>query len=145
VGNTTYVVAPAVVGGSTDISLPNTTQVSNSTPISDAANISVVPTLTWNSFPGATAYVVFLSSPVRTYRIYLPGTSSNYTIPNFAAVNAGLQPSTSYTWQVYGIKSNNLTPDAFAEPSQDTFLKLGSGLVGFESYTSKATSFTTAP
>jgi hypothetical protein len=147
-GNTASIVALAVIDGSTTINLSNTTVVSNSSPIPAATNISKTPTLTWNPLSGATAYIIFLSSlsnSAPSYSIYLPGTSSSYTIPDFAAVNAGLQAGVGYTWTVSGIKSTNFTPDVLTEPSQSTLYKLFSGLIGYEAYGSKSTSFTTAP
>ncbi len=149
-GNSAFITVPAVVDGSTSINLPSETVVSNTIPMSDAINISKTPILSWRPLPEATAYVVFLGnsasqSPSPIYQVYLPGTSNSYAIPDIAAVNVGLQPGVRYTWQVFGVKGANFTPDTLTEPSQNTLLKLNSGLIRYEAYTSRGTSFTTAP
>ncbi|HET6762508.1 MAG TPA: fibronectin type III domain-containing protein [Longimicrobiaceae bacterium] len=74
---------------------------------SPAASANSV-TLTWNAVSGATAYVVQRSVAGAAYEEVARPTAATY-------VDTGLQPSTSYSYQVAAIKADG-TPTPFSTP-----------------------------
>lgn len=144
-GNTARLITPAVASGSTNINLPATTVLKNSVPLPAQTNVSKTPTLSWAAVSGATVYQVSLTGGGRSYVFYLPGTSSSFTVPDFAAISAGLQPTTTYSWHVDAYKGSGYSTDALTDPNAGNIYSLIYAASTLEWYTSVNTTFTTVP
>jgi hypothetical protein len=144
-GNKAFIVTPALANGSTNINLPPTTVLKNSIPLPAQTNVSKTPTLSWASVSGATVYVVTFNGGGRNYVFYLPGSSSSFTVPDFAAISAGLQPTTVYTWNVDAYKGAGYSTDALTDPNAGNIVNLLYSASTLEWYTSSSTNFTTVP
>jgi hypothetical protein len=144
-GNKALIVAPAVLGGSTNINFPAATVLKNSVPTNGQTAVSKTPTLGWAPVSGATLYEVLLTGGAKTYRFYLPGTASSFTVPSYAAISAGLLGTTNYSWSVQGWKGTGLTPDNLTDAANGNQITLFYGASAVELYSSANTTFTTAP
>jgi hypothetical protein len=145
-GNQAIKIGTAVLGGTTILDLPASTVLKNSLPANGATNVSKTPSLSWTPVSGADMYLVIISGPGHSYGFYLPSSSSSLTIPDYTTFGLPLAASTTYSWGVAAFKSSGLSPDSVTDPASSGLSMLNLyALPNLDYYTSKTSSFTTAP
>jgi hypothetical protein len=144
-GASALIVVPAVLGGSTNISLPATTLLKNGTPASEETNVSRTPTLVWFPVSGTTLYQVKLDGNDKFYEFFLPGAVNSFTVPSYAAISAGLLGTTVYRWQVIAYKGAGFSPDNLTDAVNGNIPPLFFGASAIEQFISSTTRFTTVP
>lgn len=109
--NTMVYATPAVLDGTTAITLPSEIALRASAPLNEATGVSLSPTLSWSELPGAENYYLRIYAGNRQHLIILPAGTTTFSFEGYAALGA----NTTYTWAVMATDTDIFSPDRIVD------------------------------
>lgn len=136
---------PAVVGGTTHLSLPTATELSAIAPADGSTGVSRTPTLVWSTPRIDLDYYIMVMGDDSTHVALLPGLVKSFSFSEYdlATLGFGLKPNAKYTWTIIGTGGGALDAESVATGVRGVFA-LGT-LDSWTRYETRERSFTTAP
>lgn len=144
-GNQVFVVTPAVLTGTTHITLPATDVLKNSLPLDGAVGVNTTPMLAWTPVSEVGFYSLTLqgSGSALSYQWNLAGNS--LSVPDYSLLSGSLANGTNYRWSVVAFKGEGFSVDALTDPNGIKLEFMIFSKPSLSLYSSAATGFTTAP
>lgn len=115
-GHAGATIVPAVLGGETVLSLPDTAPLRVVHPERDATITTRTPTLEWTEIPGARVYEVTLEGMDLEATWLVPAGTTQLKIPSLESFGFQLTPGGDYHWTVTADTGLRLSPQELVDP-----------------------------
>jgi len=144
-GNVAYASGSAILGGTTQLSLPEKTMLKAVVPAMGATGLPPTATLGWTPVPKASANWVTMEADGKSYTFVLSGSKSTFKLPDLSPMGGNIAGGTTVDWLVYSFVGESMTSNVLANGVGTGFHNLYFAQDLVEVYVAKSSTFTTSP